>query len=65
MSKDAKNPHDPDSPEWQLFENYRSQKQLINTFTHDIERYERLRAAAFAKRDAYAAALQKLGAKLD
>lgn len=55
-----KNPHDADSPEWQLWENHRAQEHLIAAYTADIERYERLRSAAFAKRDAYAAALKKL-----
>lgn len=61
VSTPTKNPHNPDIPEWQLWENHRAQDFLCITYTTDIERYEKLRAAAFAKRDAYASALKTLG----
>ena len=59
-SKDAKNPHDPDSPAWQLWENMRSSELLTLTYAADAERYTKLSQAAREKADRYREALDKI-----
>jgi hypothetical protein len=56
-----KNPYPNDSPEWQLWENWRAQSLLINGYTADIARLTFQRADTIVKRGKYREALTKLG----
>lgn len=54
------NPYDPDTPEWQLWVNWNSQKHLVAAATADIDRAMKRRSSAIEKEEAYAQALEKL-----
>lgn len=60
MKYDEKNTYTSNTPEWQLFENMRSNEMLVKTYTEDIERYEEKRKDAAEKAERYRKALDKL-----
>lgn len=60
MSKKEKKKFDDNSPEWQLFQNMKSNKLLVGTYTKDAERYTAMAAAARQKYESYKEALNKL-----
>jgi hypothetical protein len=58
---DTKNPHDTNSPEWQLWAQSNAGRLLIVAADEDVKRAQRARASAVARVDAYAIALKMLG----
>jgi hypothetical protein len=57
-----KNPYAPDTPEWQLWAGMEAARQLVGTYAADAARYTQKMDEARMKAEAYAAALEKLGA---
>jgi len=57
-----KNPHPTDTPEWQLWVAMDAARQLVGTYAADVERSTQKMNEARMKVEAYAAALEKLGA---
>lgn len=60
MSKPEKMSYDPNLPEWQLFQNMKSNKLLVGTYIKDAERYTQMSEAARKKYELYLDALLKL-----
>ena len=62
MSGETKNPHDAESPEWQLWENMRAADLAAAASQADAERSIKKTAELRAKADRYRVALDKLAA---
>lgn len=61
MTKTKTNPFDSETPEWQLFENWKSKCEIVSSINDDIERHRKRLADVSKSRDLYAEALAKLG----
>jgi cytochrome c556 len=60
MAADDKNPYDPDTPEWQLWENMRGAERSERAYIADADRYTKMAAAQRQKAAAFKTALGKL-----
>ena len=58
----SKNPYDPETPHWQLYENMRSNELLTVAYAADAERYTKLSQRAREKAETFKDALAKLEA---
>lgn len=56
----TKNPHETNSPEWQLYENMLSLEAQARAYAQDAERYTSLAASCRTKAQRYSEALKKL-----
>lgn len=59
-----KNPHDENSPEWQLWEQWNSADALVRAADEDAKRAEKRRSEAITRKASYAKALAKLGSPI-
>lgn len=55
-----KNPYDPKTPEWQLYENWKSSQLRVISYSRDAEKAQALAAEAREKAGLYEEALRKL-----
>lgn len=60
-----KNPHKNNSPEWQLFEQWKTYALLVRSANDYIRHAEERRNEAIKQRDAYADVLDRLGHSVD
>lgn len=64
QKRQDQNPFDSDSPEWQLYENWKSHERLIASEDAAIERSTAHRTKLQQKQAQYAEVLRKLGAEV-
>lgn len=60
IAENSKNTYDPNTPEWQLFENAIGALRLERAYIADHERYLKLAKEAREKHERYSVALKKL-----